>query len=524
MRVTFTNPVVDGTHTILTVPSAQEFTFRTTSASTTSPELTPLQFSTSGAVRNLVDTYDFARDLVYRVATDLGGFNFVNEVIKPAKEFQVAVIEKERSGNLVTLRTFEPHEAIPGQEIDVVEVDPDLNGLHFIEEVPDDRTVRFFSEGPDIEPTLVGGIRYYNIVTKQMANFTATLTTDAPHGAAAGDVVVVDGVDSFFTGRLDSTFNGRFTVTSVPTPTSFTFDSGGILPIGPEPVAGGVATFGSKFLYGDYGSFLRNSDTDVRFENEDKSGFYQDTQVFRGFEQKTVGEILESYSNTVNGGFEYRIDCDYDYATSSFTRTFKLLPIELPFPPPPGGVYTAQDLGADRVVFEYPGNISTFSIEESAEDAATRFFAVGRIEDLSDAASQPYAGASAGDLLYNRNGRDWPLLDQSEGLDEIADELSLYEYARDYLYESRPPIGVITVTVNGSLAPVIGSYYPGQWCSLLINDDFVRARLANDQELRDDILIRKINSYKVTVADNPVFPETVDLELITDWKVDRVGN
>lgn len=524
VRITYTNPIVDGVHTIISTPSAQEFTFSTTSASTTSPGGTPLQFSTSGAVRNLVDTYDFARDLIYRAATDLGGFNFANEVIKPAKELQAAVIYKERSGNLVTLRTSGPHEAIPGQEMEVVEVDDELDGLQFVHEVPDDVTIRFISEGPDIAPAELPGIRYYNVTTKQLANFTATLGTDRPHEAAPGDVVVVDGVDSFFTGRLDSVFNGRFTVTSVPSPTSFTFSSGGILGVGPAPVAGGVATFGSKVLYGDYGSFIENSDTLVEFENYEQSGFYQDTQVFRGFEQKTVGEILESYSNTVDGGFEYRIDCDYDYATSSFTRTLKLIQIELPFDPPSGGVYSVSDLGADRVVFEYPGNISTFTVDESAEEAATRFFVVGRIEDLTDAASQPYAGASAKDLLYNDRGRNWPLLDQSETLDEIEDELSLYGYARDYLYESRPPMGVISVTVNGSIDPVVGTYYPGQWCSLLVNDDFVRARLANDQELRDDVLVRKINSYKVTVSDNPVFPETVDLELVTDWKVDKIGN
>ena len=53
VRVTFTNPIVDGTHTITSVPAANRFTFTTTSANGSG-------LSTSGACRSLVDTYDFA--------------------------------------------------------------------------------------------------------------------------------------------------------------------------------------------------------------------------------------------------------------------------------------------------------------------------------------------------------------------------------------------------------------------------------------------------------------------------------
>jgi hypothetical protein len=84
-------------------------------------------------------------------------------------------------------------------------------------------------------------------------------------------------------------------------------------------------------------------------------------------------------------------------------------------------------------------------------------------------------------------------------------------------------MGDFSVTINGSLNPVVGTYYPGDWCSLIINDPFVLARLESDQEPRKDIIVRKINSFKVSVPDGPSFPETVDVELITDWKVDKVG-
>lgn len=53
------------------------------------------------------------------------------------------------------------------------------------------------------------------ITTKALTANVATLTTAAPHGFAVGDTVVVTGVDA--------TFNGTYTVTAVPTTTTFSY-------------------------------------------------------------------------------------------------------------------------------------------------------------------------------------------------------------------------------------------------------------------------------------------------------------
>jgi hypothetical protein len=520
VKITFTSPIVDGVHTVTSVPTATSYQFATTSANGSATGII------SGACRSLVDNYDFARDLIFRMSTDLGGLGFPNEVIKPAKEIQVSIISKERSGNVVTLRTSIDHDVIPGQEIQVVEVGSNLDGIFVCTEVPNARTIRYELNGPDVAETAMPGIRTLNVSTKQLTNFTALLTLESPHQAAVGNTVIVTGIDSYLSGRLDTIFNGRFVITGTPSANSFTFQSSGILDVPSESARGGVATFGSKVIYGDYGSFTANADIDIDFYSEPfgtvLSGFYQDTQVIRGFEQKTVGELLESYSNTTNGGFDYRIDCDYDFDTNQFTRTL-WLSLETVRDFRSQQIYTPQELGAEDLLFIYPGNIINFSIEESAEDAATRFFVVGNIEDLTDDASQPYAGATAKNLLNNPTGRSWPLLDQVETLDKVEDEESLYNYALDYLNQSLPPIGTYSISVNGSLSPVVGTYFPGQWCTFTADDEFVMQRLASDQEPLDDRLYRKINMIKVNVPDSPTFPETVELELITDWKVQRDG-
>jgi hypothetical protein len=520
VKITYTSPLVDGTHTIASVPSANSFTFSTTSANGSGNSI-------SGAVRSLVDNYDFIRDLIYRMQTDLGGLGFENEVIKPGIELQASVISKKRSGGVVTLTTEQPHDIIIGQEIEVLEVGSDVDGIFAVSGVPTSTTIEYILNGPDVSSTAVSGIKSYNVKSKSLVSNVATITTDRPHGAVIGQTVILEGVDAFFTGRLDTTFNGRFVITGVPTPDSFTFSSGGILDVPTETAKGGVATFGSKAIYGTYGSFTSNGDIGITYSEPFDtmlSGFYQEKKVYRGFEQKTVGEVLEEFSNTVNGGFDYRIDCDYDYDSAQFVRTL-WLSSNVPGTLSSGLYYTPEELGADQLVFTYPGNIASFSIEESAEDAATRFFVVGNIEDITDDASQPYSAAIAPEYLNNPRGRSWPLLDQTEQLDKVDDEIALYNYAGDYLYESLPPIGTYSISVNGSLDPIVGSYEPGRWCIIAIDDEFVRSRIGSDQEpddpARDGVLLRRINSYKVSVPDSPTFPETVELELITDWKVDK---
>jgi hypothetical protein len=132
--------------------------------------------------------------------------------------------------------------------------------------------------------------------------------------------------------------------------------------------------------------------------------------------------------------------------------------------------------------------------------------------------------ASANGLLRGvESVRKWPLLDDDEKVDEVDDEVVLYAYAARYLSEARPPDAKLSLSVNGSLQPVVGSYYPGDWCSLIVDDEFVLERLRSDLEPRDNVILRKIDVIKVSVPDGTTFPEKVDLTLVPEWEVDRRG-
>ena len=526
VNVSFTSPAVDGIRIVKQITAANQFTFDTLSGNI------PTTSINTGTVRALVDTFDFVKDILNLAATDLAGLNFANEVIEPALQQEVSVVSKQRFNNKVTLETFSPHNLVLGQEINVYEIGSNLEGVHIVTDIPDEKTLVYELFGPNVPKSSLPGIRTINVVSKSLVAVfgavspetpaTATITLAENHGASVGQRVLLDGVDSFFSGKLDKRYNGLFEITAVPTSRSFSYITSAVLSEGTTNVAGGVATFGSKITYGTYGSFSYNGDISLDISNE-TSDLYQEQKIYRGYELKTIGDILEEYSENING-FEYRIDCDYDFDTASFTRTFVLMDISILEPPEEGGLPDISRFGADQYVFEYPGNISSFSIDESAENAATRMFTIGKIDDISGEASQPYAAASAPDLLSNTKGKSWPLLDQTESVDGVADELELFFYAQDYLFDSLPPISEFQVSVNGSISPVVGSYFPGDWCSIIVDDQFVRERLASDSEPRDDILIRKIAGYTVTVPDSPHYPESVSLELVNDWKAESNGN
>jgi len=214
VKVTFTNPSVDGTHKIVSVPSPTSFTYVVAAPNVGSTLIT------SGAVRKLIDTYDFVRDLLFQVATDISvttdarpGF-FANDVIEPGNTIEVSVVSKKRDEGRVILKTLEDHELVPGQEFELVEVDTSFNGYHTVVEVPDTKTVVFEDRGANIALTTLPGVRSFYITNKALTNNVATVTTHIPHGVGIGQRITLSGVDSFFSERLDENFDGTFTITA----------------------------------------------------------------------------------------------------------------------------------------------------------------------------------------------------------------------------------------------------------------------------------------------------------------------
>jgi hypothetical protein len=285
----------------------------------------------------------------------------------------------------------------------------------------------------------------------------------------------------------------------------------------------------------------------LEFSTENYSNLQYQNTTIRGSDLTNLGELLDSYTNSIKG-FDYRIDCSVTLDSNNnkvFKRTFVMIPripqsltdylATLPDGKLAKGEYAPiSAFGADKLVFEYPGNAGNFSMVEDASSSATRIFVVGNNDDLGSGAGSRYSAASDTELL----AKGWPILDRVEkqewplvGINAInVDNWGNYDAEIDFnktasrmLQETKPPMGDFRIAVNGSLHPYVGTYDPGDWCSLIINDKFFRSRLASDLEPRPDVVMRKIDKISVQVPNNPAFPELIDLDLVTEWEVDRSG-
>ena len=465
----------NGVHDVIATPTANTFTFALTSSNVVSTATTTNSKSiTSKNITNFVGTLTTSTSHGFTV----GDTVVISGVDGAAK----TVSNKQLTSNVATLTTSTAHGGNIGDVITVSSVDATFNGVYYIDDVP-------------------------SITTFTYEKIAANVVSEAVIGGSVSIAVPIP------------VFDGPHTIIETPTVTTFTVSLADTdMPT--TTVTSATANVTPTVDVGTYGPFPGNSDIDISYSTEDYSGKDVPNTNYRGYELRSVGEELDEYSDTVDG-FEYRIDCHIEYAGAIpvFTREFVLIPIDFPNPPAEGEVSPLSRFGADELVFEYPGNIIDVTMEENSEDSATRFFVVGNIPDLGEDASQPYAVASNTDLLL----QGWPLIDQEETRNETGDEEALYAHAQRYLTESRPPISDISVRVNGSLSPKIGEYVPGDWCAIVINDEFVRMRLASDLEPRDTVLVRKIDGYKVKVPDSPSFGEEVELVLVTEAEVDRIG-
>jgi membrane protein implicated in regulation of membrane protease activity len=465
---------LDGLWDVISTPTSTSFTFAVT-AGNVATTLTPIVTKTVNkkAITDFLGTVTTSTSHGF-TAGDIVEMTGVDGVT-------ATVNNKKLTSNVATLTTSSAHGANIGDMVTVTNVDATFNGVYYIDDVP---TTTTFTYGKT--------------------------AADVPSAAVASGVAVISG--------FTDVFNTQHMIYTAPTATTFTVDLADTDM--PETTVSGTVTKSAIVAVGTYGSFPGNSDIGIDYSTNDYSGLNVPNTNYRGYELRSVGEELDQYSDTVDG-FEYRIDCDLVYVGDipTFTRTFVLIPIDFPNPPSAGEVSPPSRYGADQLVFEYPGSIIDINMEESAEDAATRFFVVGNIPDLGEDASQPYAVASATDLLE----AGWPILDQEETRNEEGDETALYSHAQRYLAEMRPPISDIKVKVNGSLSPKIGEFVPGDWCSIVIEDEFIRMRLASDLEVRDTVIVRKIEGFKVTVPDTPSFPEETELLLVTEPEVDKIG-
>lgn len=255
----------------------------------------------------------------------------------------------------------------------------------------------------------------------------------------------------------------------------------------------------------------------IEVENTN-SGKHQDTLTVSGYELRSLGTILEEFSDNL-GGFEYNIEIEpHDSDPNRFKRILRFRDTP-PSQLKQGETYSGERPGIDQNFFEFPGNISQISFDESIEESATRYFVTGKTPETVGGTSSALAATPRG--VWNNDpylSTGWPLLEfvESSKHSEVTSQLTLDNYARQYGRRARPPVATWSVTVNGALDPVIGTYRPGDWCRILTTDPFLKQRLVLESESLTG-LVKRIGAFTVTVPDTEQTPETVSLTLIDEW-------
>jgi hypothetical protein len=150
------------------------------------------------------------------------------------------------SGSTVTITTTDPHPFVAGQQVVIAGVGVQgYDGTFTITSVPTATTFTYTASTTGLAAS--GGGRAFvgpNVISGATeSGSTVTITTTAPHLFVAGQQVVIAGV-----GVLG--YNGTFTITSVPTATTFTYTAS---TTGLAASGGGWALVGGNLISGNTG-------------------------------------------------------------------------------------------------------------------------------------------------------------------------------------------------------------------------------------------------------------------------------
>lgn len=495
-------------------------------------------------VRFRMETDDYLNSLLTEhFADDLVDLGFANEYVSPAKFIRYEIESYSRANNVATITTTDKTYLVPGQSIAI----KDLTGFSTDKTTvtsinSNGKTFTYSSTGGNVAANTIVNTTDYTITHLQRVGDIVTITTSTNHGFAEGDIVRITG--SF--NKIDTEVTYKVTrigTSSGPDPKVFQFYSPGEVIRFSKAPSGATASLVPIVEVVTAGSMTQNSDIGITFSTDANvitSLAYQD--AIRGAELFSFKEVIDKYAADVLG-FDYRIDCTYNSETNTFSKAFKFLPIKPKSLTDaikllPGGVLPSTELpsldyfsvdgrAARGISFEYPGNIESVDFQETLQEGATRVFLQGRT-DVD--APPPYAAATDYDFLRGEldDGRKWPLFDKVIKKDKMYYNDDLYRVAKRSVGEAQLPVATFSIKVNGTLRPEIGSYKPGDWCIINIDDPFIAQRLASYYETKGatnarNVFLRKITGISVQLSSNPALPEEVSLQLVSEPGVDVTG-
>jgi hypothetical protein len=163
----------------------------------------PVNFEISGPITGPARVYNRTTDKLLYIVSNLRG-RLTSSIVNKQVNFSEDTLE-----DIVTLTTTTAHGLLQGDTVEISGLaESDLNGDFFITEVPTSTTFRYSLFPLNRAITKA-------VVAKKLVSNVATIFTKEAHGFVGGNTV--------FLKDIDSVFSGNYTVVSAPTATSFTF-------------------------------------------------------------------------------------------------------------------------------------------------------------------------------------------------------------------------------------------------------------------------------------------------------------
>lgn len=210
------------------------------------------------------------------------------------------------------------------------------------------------------------------------------------------------------------------------------------------------------------------------------SGFKRERNAY-AYELNSIYDELSRLSNLING-FDFRIIPYRDTETSVIKR-------KLHFGYP---TLTTNSEDNTSFLFESNRNARNVKISMSGEHSALRVYAIGE----GEGEGQKVAIADDIDLINS----GYPRYESSLSAKNVKVYDTLVSQARSELERVRVPITEIKMTARGSTDPYVGSYAPGDWIRLRIDNAWFPEGL-------DDVF--RVTNIEVKLEDRGL--ETVDL-------------
>lgn len=180
------------------------------------------------------------------------------------------------------------------------------------------------------------------------------------------------------------------------------------------------------------------------------SGFKRERNAY-AYELNTIWDELSRLSNLING-FEFRV---IPYREAGTDKLKKRLAFGYP-------QLSNNTESTPAFIFESNRNIIDSTVKFTSDDSASRVYAIGEGEGTTQKV------AIADDTESIAAG--YPRYEKSASYKGVKVHSTLVSHAHSILEENRNPLTDVSVTVKGNDDPYVGSYAPGDWMRLKLDN------------------------------------------------------